>query len=101
MNRYAVSRPITKHVQSRLSCRKTREPRMCAPREFQVLAPARVSLSEAPELAEALRKLGPRSVVLKLGDQRSFYIQATRARSIRHIPGRSARYHGHRRHIQR
>jgi ribokinase len=35
--------------------------------------PARVSLSEAPELAEALRKLGPRSVVLKLGDQGSYY----------------------------
>jgi ribokinase len=46
---------------------------MCPPREFQVLAPARVSLSEAPELAEALRKLGPRSVALKLGDQGSFY----------------------------
>jgi pfkB family carbohydrate kinase len=45
---------------------------MCAPR-FQVLAPARVSLSEAPELAEALCKLGPRSVVLKLGDQGSYY----------------------------
>jgi ribokinase len=35
--------------------------------------PARVSLAEAPELAAALRKLGLRSVVLKLGDQGSFY----------------------------
>jgi ribokinase len=35
--------------------------------------PARVSLAEAPELAAALRKLGPRRVVLKLGDQGSFY----------------------------
>jgi len=35
--------------------------------------PARILLEEAPELAEALRKLGPRSVVLKLGDQGSFY----------------------------
>jgi ribokinase len=35
--------------------------------------PARVSLGEAPDLAEALRKLGPRSVVLKLGDQGSYY----------------------------
>jgi ribokinase len=35
--------------------------------------PARVSREEAPELAEALRKLGPRSVVLKLGDQGSYY----------------------------
>src|SRR5579862_31255 len=36
-------------------------------------APARVSRDEAPELAAALRKLGPRSVVLKLGDQGSCY----------------------------
>jgi ribokinase len=35
--------------------------------------PARVSRDEAPELAEALRKLGPRSVVLKLGDRGSYY----------------------------
>jgi ribokinase len=35
--------------------------------------PARVLRGEAPELAEALRKLGPRSVVLKLGDQGSYY----------------------------
>ena len=35
--------------------------------------PARVSLNEAPELAAALRRLGPRSVVLKLGDQGSYY----------------------------
>jgi len=35
--------------------------------------PARVSSHEAPELAAALRKLGPRSVVLKLGDQGSYY----------------------------
>lgn len=35
--------------------------------------PARVLPSEAPELAEALRKLGPRSVILKLGDQGSYY----------------------------
>ena len=35
--------------------------------------PARVSLADAPELAAALRKLGPRSVVLKLGDQGSYY----------------------------
>ncbi|HTQ58092.1 MAG TPA: ribokinase [Bryobacteraceae bacterium] len=35
--------------------------------------PARVSRSAAPELADALRKLGPRHVVLKLGDQGSFY----------------------------
>jgi ribokinase len=34
--------------------------------------PARVSRDEAPELAEALRKLGPRSVVLKLGDRGSY-----------------------------
>ena len=34
---------------------------------------ARVLSHEAPELAAALRKLGPRSVVLKLGDQGSYY----------------------------
>lgn len=35
--------------------------------------PARVSREEAPSLAEALRSLGARSVVLKLGDQGSYY----------------------------
>jgi ribokinase len=35
--------------------------------------PARVAPEEAPELAEALRKLGPRSVVMKLGDRGSYY----------------------------
>jgi len=35
--------------------------------------PARVSCDKAPELAASLRKLGPRSVVLKLGDQGSYY----------------------------
>ncbi len=35
--------------------------------------PARVSRDEAPELAEALLKLGPRSVLLKLGDQGAYY----------------------------
>ncbi len=34
--------------------------------------PARVSETEAPELAEALRKLGPHNVVLKLGDRGSY-----------------------------
>ncbi len=33
------------------------------------LAPARVSLAEAPELAQSLRRLGPRTVIVKLGDQ--------------------------------
>jgi ribokinase len=35
--------------------------------------PARVSLAEAPELAVALRALGPAAVILKLGDQGCFY----------------------------
>ncbi|HUO28423.1 MAG TPA: ribokinase [Bryobacteraceae bacterium] len=35
--------------------------------------PARVSLDAAPELADALHSLGPRSVVLKLGDRGSYY----------------------------
>ncbi len=36
--------------------------------------PARVSLREAPELARALRQLGPPEVVLKLGGQGSCYM---------------------------
>ncbi len=36
--------------------------------------PARVSLAEAPGLADALRRIGPRSVVLKLGDQGSYFL---------------------------
>jgi ribokinase len=35
--------------------------------------PARVSLPEAPELAAALRALGPAAIILKLGDQGCFY----------------------------
>jgi len=36
-------------------------------------SPARVSPAEAPELATALRQLGPRNVILKLGDRGSYY----------------------------
>lgn len=36
-------------------------------------APARVTFAEAPEIARALRGLGPKAVVLKLGDQGCFY----------------------------
>ena len=35
--------------------------------------PARVSVDEAPPLAAALLELGPRAVILKLGDQGCFY----------------------------
>lgn len=35
--------------------------------------PARLSPGAAPELAEALHALGPRSVILKLGDQGAYY----------------------------
>lgn len=35
--------------------------------------PSRVTFAEAPELAVALRALGPKAVVLKLGDQGCFY----------------------------
>jgi ribokinase len=35
--------------------------------------PAPVTLAEAPAIAAALRKLGPRAVVLKLGEQGSFF----------------------------
>jgi ribokinase len=34
---------------------------------------ARVSLADAPALAAALRQLGPRTVILKLGDQGAYY----------------------------
>lgn len=36
-------------------------------------APSRLSVSDAPALARSLRDLGPRSVVLKLGDQGCYY----------------------------
>src|SRR5271166_3005177 len=36
--------------------------------------PARVSKDQAPQLARRLRELGPRCVVLKLGDQGCFYL---------------------------
>ncbi len=35
--------------------------------------PARVSVAEAPDLAAALRRLGPLNVLLKLGDQGCYY----------------------------
>ncbi|MGJ5818826.1 ribokinase [Paludibaculum fermentans] len=35
--------------------------------------PARVTFAEAPEIAKALRALGPKAVVLKLGEQGCFY----------------------------
>ncbi len=35
--------------------------------------PRRISLDEGPELAEQLRRRGPRAVVLKLGDQGCYY----------------------------
>jgi len=35
--------------------------------------PARLTTEEAPEMSEALRRLGPRSVVLKLGEAGSYY----------------------------
>jgi ribokinase len=38
------------------------------------VTPARVSKDEAPQLARRLRELGPRCVVLKLGDQGCFYL---------------------------
>jgi ribokinase len=38
------------------------------------LPPGRVSVSDAPALARSLRALGPRAVVLKLGDRGCFYL---------------------------
>lgn len=46
-------------------------------------APARVSLDEAGALAESLRQLGPRAVILKLGDRGCFLLSAT---GPRHFP---------------
>lgn len=45
--------------------------------------PARVSPAEGPELAVALRKLGPKTVILKLGDQGCFYSDGS---AERHVP---------------
>ncbi len=45
---------------------------------------ARVGLNEAPELARALRALGPKTVILKLGDQGCFVDDGVEAR---HVPG--------------
>ncbi|MGA2599628.1 MAG: ribokinase [Bryobacteraceae bacterium] len=42
------------------------------------VAPARVSKDEAPQLARRLRELGPRCVVLKLGDQGCFYLDGAK-----------------------
>ncbi|HMC58243.1 MAG TPA: ribokinase, partial [Candidatus Solibacter sp.] len=44
---------------------------------------ARVSVDDAPPLAEALLRLGPRAVILKLGDQGCFYFDG---RTGRHQP---------------
>jgi len=48
-------------------------------------APAtRVSVADAPALAESLRRLGPRTVILKLGDQGCFLLDDA---GPRHFPG--------------
>ena len=47
-------------------------------------SPARVSLGEAPELAEYLRRLGPRTVIVKLGEQGCFLLNDA---GSRHFPG--------------
>jgi ribokinase len=41
-------------------------------------APSRVTLAEAPALAAALRALGPKAVILKLGEQGCFYSDGAR-----------------------
>lgn len=45
-------------------------------------APARVTFAEAPEIARALRGLGPKAVVLKLGDQGCFYSDGTQELTV-------------------
>jgi ribokinase len=47
------------------------------------MPPARVSSADAPALAAALRKLGPRTVILKLGDQGCFHCDDS---GYRHVP---------------
>jgi ribokinase len=47
-------------------------------------APARVSVGEARELAESLRGLGPRTVIVKLGEQGCLLLNDT---GSRHFPG--------------
>jgi ribokinase len=47
-------------------------------------APARVSVEEARELAESLRRLGPRTVIVKLGEQGCLLLNDAGAR---HFPG--------------
>jgi len=44
---------------------------------------SRVSPAEGPELSAALRKLGPKTVILKLGDQGCFHCDDT---GYRHVP---------------
>jgi ribokinase len=46
-------------------------------------APARVSPGDAPELAESLRLLGPRTVIVKLGDQGCLLLNDA---GLRHFP---------------
>ncbi|MFN7995878.1 MAG: ribokinase [Bryobacteraceae bacterium] len=43
---------------------------------------ARVSPEEAPEIARALRELGPQIIVLKLGNQGCFYYDGTMAKQV-------------------
>ncbi|MBN9660464.1 MAG: ribokinase [Acidobacteria bacterium] len=45
-------------------------------------APARVTFAEAPEIARALRGLGPKAVVLKLGEQGCFYSDGERELAV-------------------
>jgi ribokinase len=46
--------------------------------------PARISLDDAPALAQSLRSLGPRTIILKLGDQGCLLLNESGAR---HFPG--------------
>ncbi len=46
--------------------------------------PSNVSVAEAPEMARAVRNMGPAAVVLKLGSQGCFYSDSTREL---HVPG--------------
>jgi ribokinase len=47
-------------------------------------APARVSIDEAGEMAESLRRLGPRTVIVKLGEQGCLLLNE---KGPRHFPG--------------
>ena len=62
--------------------------------------PSRVSVTEAPALARAVHALGPKAVILKLGEQGCFYFDGE-ANALARVFGGSERYNGGWRYFQR